>query len=232
MTTKDFPPRLRTESNVAVKRLLDHAAHDAPSSEYVAGVVAGVVAATGSTARTALAFGKWGKLMAVIGSAGLVTIGATLALHARNHEPAPIATTVALVQPTASAAPRAVIVEARPDPAPAETLAPPVHVSTPTTPRASSTVEDSSIAIELQRMLAIRQHMLAKDTQAALDGAQAYERDYPHGAFVPEAEAMAIEALESSGRTDEAKTRADRFLAQYGNSPQATRVRALRDRMP
>jgi len=73
--------------------------------------------------------------------------------------------------------------------------------------------------------------MLAKDPQGALAGADGYEHDYPHGTFVPEAEAMAIEALDESGRGDEAKARADRFLARYGTSPQAARVRALRERL-
>ena len=41
----------------------------------------------------------------------------------------------------------------------------------------------------------------------------------------------AISLLGESGRADEAKARADRFLSRYGTSPQAARIRALHERM-
>jgi hypothetical protein len=237
MTTDDLPPRLHARSDGSVKHLLDQARRDGPSPEQVAATVAGVVAATGATVgRSALGAAKWLKIAGAIGAAGVVTVGAVLAIRGVRHEPHPASPPIQPVHPVATA------VAPPPEPEPATTTREPAPAQTaPATRHAaaaparasasSSASEGSSMAIELQRVLAIRSRMLAKDPNGALAGAKAYERDYPHGSFVPEAEAMAIEALDDSGRTDEAKARADRFLARYGSSPQAARIRALRERM-
>lgn len=242
MTDDDFPPRLRTQSNPRVKHLLDQVGRDGPSNAQVAATVAGVAAATGAGASRALGVAKWVKVVTVIGSAGLLTLGAALAIHARHASPAarPVLEQPVQVQAPIATVPRemapqpAATMIAEPTPvATVETAAPVVHAPAQArAPAASSTTEeDSSMKVELQRVLAIRSSMLAKDPSGALSGVETYERDYPNGSFVPEAEAMAIEALNDAGRTDEARARADRFLERYGSSPQAGRIRALREKM-
>ncbi len=248
MNDDDFPPRLRTQSNDRVKRLLERVAEDGPSSERVAATVAGVAAATGA-ARGALGVAKWVKVVTVIGSAGLVTLAAAIAIRAAHHEsaqPPPPASSVESVHVHAQAPAENPPHEIVSVPAPAIVTSEPAPIETapvaraPVQPRAtvataataSAEEEDSStMTIELQRVLAIRSRMLAKDPGGALSGVEQYERDYPNGSFVPEAEAMAIEALGDLGRADEAKARADRFLERYGSSPQAVRIRALREKM-
>lgn len=229
MEADDFPPRLRTQSNAPVKRLLDDVAHDGPSNERVNAIVAGVVAATATSAARKL---TWGKVAAAIGSTGLVGVLAVVALHAvERRAPTPtesvVSRSVVAVAASAQVAPEASATPIEPVPS----MKPAQLRAVATTPRASSSADDSSMAIELQRLIAIRRRMLVKDPASALDGIDAYERDYPHGAFVPEAEAMAIEALDESGRTDEARARADDFIVRYDQSPQAARIRKLRERM-
>jgi hypothetical protein len=51
-----------------------------------------------------------------------------------------------------------------------------------------------------------------------------YDASYPAGAFRPEASALRIEALGSLGRTAQARTLAQRFLAAHADSPLADRV--------
>jgi hypothetical protein len=232
MTDDDFPPRLRTASNEHVKSLLEDVSRDAPSSAQVAATVAGVMAK--ASASRALGGASMSlKVLGVVGSIGAIALVAALATNARHETPpAPAVVeqpkTTPIEAPTRVPEPTPTIAET----APAQT-APVASVRKQApTPAASSSADDGTMAIELQRVLAIRSRMLAKDPAAALAGAEAYEHDYPNGSFVPEAEAMAIEALNDTGRTSEAKTRADLFLARHGNSPQAVRIRALREKMP
>jgi hypothetical protein len=224
MNDDDFPPRLRSQSNARVKRLIEDVGRDGPSTAQIGATADGVA--------HALRVAKWVKIAAAIGSAGILAIGGTAAMLAPPARPeapnvrAPFAAPTAIVAP--SGEPTATL-----EPPPAETMAAPIvapHATARAPVAARSTEEqDSSMSAELQRVLAIRASMLSKDHAGALRGADAYERDYPNGSFMPEAEAMSIEALHDLGRTEEAKSRASRFLARYGNSPQAARIRALQD---
>jgi hypothetical protein len=61
----------------------------------------------------------------------------------------------------------------------------------------------------------------------ALASARDYQARYPSGTFRPEVTAIKIEALAKSGRTSEARTQAERFVATYGPGPLADRVRRV-----
>jgi len=230
MSLDDFPPRLRTHSSERVKRLLDDAAREAPPSERMSAVVASVVAATtgGASARGV----AWAKLVALCGAGGLAA--AIVVASAARVERTPVVIAPVAVTTATSVLPR----EPTPEPQPVAPLPTPTETAMnkprpPAAPAAMIGAHDDTdeMTIELQRLLAIRARVLAKDPKGALEGIDAYERAYPRGAFVPEAEAMAIDALADSERVDEAKARADRFLARYPASPQAPRIRALRERL-
>ncbi len=229
MNDDDFPPRLRSQSNARVKRLIEDVGRDGPPTAQITATVAGVA--------HAVRVAKWVKIAAAIGSASVLAIGAAAVMrapHAPPEAPGVRAPTANVVLPSAEPTESTGTLE----PPPAETIATPIalpHGKARAPVAATSAVaeeaDSSSITVELQRVLAIRASMLSKDHVAALRGADAYERDYPNGSFLPEAEAMSIEALHDLGRADEAKSRAARFLTRYGNSPQATRIRALEGQM-
>jgi outer membrane protein assembly factor BamD (BamD/ComL family) len=61
----------------------------------------------------------------------------------------------------------------------------------------------------------------------ALDILGQYQSKYPAGSFRPEAAALKIEALVKLGRTAEARTLAERFVAEHGGTPLAERVARL-----
>ena len=60
--------------------------------------------------------------------------------------------------------------------------------------------------------------------ERALDLLRQYQEKYQGGTFAPEAAALKIEALAKLGRAAEARSGAERFRAQYGESPQTDRV--------
>jgi hypothetical protein len=64
------------------------------------------------------------------------------------------------------------------------------------------------------------------DPARALVLAQEGARKYPQGFFSQEREAIAIRSLVSLGRTAEARSRAERFLAAYPRGPAAESIRA------
>ena len=59
---------------------------------------------------------------------------------------------------------------------------------------------------------------LRTDPERALRLVTEHEARFAGGSLVPEREVLAIEALRSLGRTQEAETRLQRFQARYPNS--------------
>lgn len=126
----------------------------------------------------------------------------------------------------------------------------PLHVVV-APPPSSTVVAPSDTAIELpdttrlhaQNKIAqpasssITQQVAALDhARAALDSgdaarakhlADAYEAEYPSGAFTQEADVVRVDALVREGNRAEAERAGKRFLAAYPKSPHAARVRAL-----
>ena len=71
---------------------------------------------------------------------------------------------------------------------------------------------------------AARAAISASAGERALDLLRQYQEKYQGGTFAPEAAALKIEALAKLGRAAEARAGAERFRAQYGESPQTDRV--------
>jgi hypothetical protein len=65
------------------------------------------------------------------------------------------------------------------------------------------------------------------DDARALRLVDDYEKRYPTGTFVQEAEVVRIEALTAEGDREGAEAAGTRFLALYPSSPHAARIRAL-----
>lgn len=115
-------------------------------------------------------------------------------------------------------------------------VAPPKSVRDNAAPSApasttSKTEEPASIEAELaelRRARTLLREGRADEARAVLD---AYAKRFPHGTLTPEADALAIEAAVAAGHTQEARTLADTFLTKHPTSPQAPRVRVLRDRL-
>ncbi|HTU63581.1 MAG TPA: hypothetical protein VMF89_34195, partial [Polyangiales bacterium] len=58
----------------------------------------------------------------------------------------------------------------------------------------------------------------------ALEQLRQYQSKYAVGSFGPEAKALRIEALTKLGRTAEARSLAERFVAEHRGTPLADRV--------
>jgi len=92
------------------------------------------------------------------------------------------------------------------------------------TPASDDAPSDDSVLREA-RMVAKARSSLIGEPQRALTLTEQAEKDFPDGQLVEERRAIAIEALASLGRTEEAERRADRFLAKYGRGAHAAAVR-------
>src|SRR5205085_9990249 len=83
-----------------------------------------------------------------------------------------------------------------------------------------------SVKTEAQ-LLQQAQAGLADDPALALAQATEHARRFPGGALSQEREVIAILALQKLGRLDEARARAERFLARYPASAHRRRMEAL-----
>ena len=84
-----------------------------------------------------------------------------------------------------------------------------------------------ALRAELQQLDAARTRLAGGRPDEALRLLDAYARSTPHGRLKLEAEVLRIDALSKSGRSAQAKARAEVFLARYPNSVLAARVRRI-----
>ncbi len=180
---------------------------------------------SGSSVPKALSAGgpilvKWGGLGAV-----LVGLTATAAIFARPAAgPAEGAPPVPASQPQPAAA-SGPVASAAPAPPTATVVASgvvPVSAARPP----SSSIPASTLRDEIARLDGVLSAVAAADDPRAVRLADDYERRFPRGTFVQEAEILRIEALVREGKRDAASSAADRFLAAYPSSPHAARLRA------
>jgi hypothetical protein len=219
------------------KQLLDSWTDERPSADArdktlamlgLAGGATAMGAASASIAPKAAAAG-WAALakwiaVSVIGLGGAiaaVTV-ATRAHHAdeiapvETNAPTVVAKTPAPVE-TTQATPVA--------PAPIELRETETHHATAqakVAPPAASTLAQQVAALDRARAA-----LDSGDTARARRLADAYEAEYPGGAFTQEAEVVRIDALVRENNRAEAERAAKRFLAAYPKSPHAARVRTL-----
>jgi hypothetical protein len=131
-----------------------------------------------------------------------------------NSEPLP---------PPLGAKPLAAGGEAAPTPplrrVPVARVAPTMNVAPSSEPPAEST-----LARELARVGAARSALAAGDAPRTLQLLDAYNAEFPTGAFLVEVAVLRIEALARSGRGDEARRLGDSFLAEHPKGAFARRV--------
>jgi hypothetical protein len=106
-------------------------------------------------------------------------------------------------------------------PAEAEPLAP---EPTPATRRHVAGIKPGDLRDQIAMVDAARAAVKAGAGDHALEILRRYHDRYPTGSFRPEAAALRIEALAKLGRTAEAQSLAERFIAEHGSSPLADRV--------
>jgi hypothetical protein len=91
-------------------------------------------------------------------------------------------------------------------------------------PRSRSAAPIRDLRKQIALIDAARTAISASAGERALDLLRQYQEKYQGGTFAPEAAALKIEALAKLGRAAEARAGAERFRAQYGESPQTDRV--------
>ncbi|AKU94849.1 hypothetical protein AKJ09_01513 [Labilithrix luteola] len=220
--------------------LLRAAASEAPtrSAEAKARILS-TVAATPRQAPRGFRAGKWsGMLLMVVGAIGILggvhafapsSPGASEKSVPAIAANAPAAAVEMANGPTVVAeAPMASIdVTALPS-APSVAAAPRIErrlqgaaSAAPGAQQGTPTLEDELRAVDVTRA-----SFVERQPALTLERVQAYRRRFPKGNFQDEIDALEIQALAALGRTDEAQSKATRFLAERPASPYAQRVRS------
>lgn len=238
-TDTELPERLRdADATDFERRLLDAAGREEPSralSERMAGAIGVAMPVTGSALGDATKAGTpAASEVAAAASTGAWISGALVAaavasafVMTRPAEPpstprrAP--SRLPVVAPASPPMSASAVNDERPIPA-RETAPKPA-------PSVGSSDHRSSLPTDVAEQIALidaaRVALASGGAERALAGVRQYEARYPKGTFRPEAAAIKIEALVKQGRTDEARTLAERFLVAHGPSPLADRVARL-----
>jgi len=93
-------------------------------------------------------------------------------------------------------------------------------------PDASSALPTPDPAAEL-RLLQLAQDALAATPARSLELVRRHTEDFPASALAQEREVIAIEALQRLGRSDEARSRADRFRGRWPGTTHGQRIDRL-----
>jgi TolA-binding protein len=193
----------------------------AGATTFAGAATAGASMAPKAAAAGWLAMAKWTAV-------AVIAVGATAAgigIATRHHEDATPATMVTAT--TAEKTPALPVVTAT---ATAEATAT-IELPTETARHATQTHVAQPAASTLSEQVAAldraRAALDARDGAKARKLVDAYEAEYPGGAFTQEAEVVRIEALSRDGNRAEAERAGKRFLAAYPKSPHAPRVRTL-----
>ena len=221
------------------RRLLDAASRELPSVELTkkmqqalglsiaaSALTAATVKSSGSAAATAATSAPAFAWPAIsVGVLALAVTGAVVGLRSTaGHHAAqrPVATAPAVVLGPAPVAPAPI---APPAPAPV-TPAFERHASVPARAHhhALAAATSSELRAEIALVDAARSAVATGADDRALVLLNRYDSSYRAGTFRPEATALRIEALDHLGRTAQARTLAQRFLAAYPESPLADRV--------
>ena len=222
----------------------------------VAGAVAGAVAATAtatggaSSAVGAALAPKVGAAAGLSGAAKVGILGVMLLVSAivsvtvvrGSHDSAPPETPVAATVQVVVAAPPPTLV-----PVPAPTMDPPTvsPADLPAAPSAALSVTSpsasprtqgagpadppSSVTEEIAAFDRARTALAAGEIDRAVELIDTYERRFPTGMFVQEAEVLRVKALAAKGDRAGARRTGERFLAAHPTSPHASRIRAILD---
>jgi len=236
-----LPSRLRVVGATELeRRVLDAASRELPSVELTrkmqqalglsiaasamtaAAVKSSSGAAMATTATGAPAF-AWPAIS--VGVLALAVTGAVVGLRstAGHHATSrPAVTVPATVLAPAPAAPEP-IAALSPTPT-ARTVERPTSSSTRAHRRAVAAATPSDLRAEIALVDAARSAVTTGADDRALSLLNRYDGSYRAGTFHPEATALRIEALDHLGRTAQARTLAERFIAAHPDSPLAERV--------
>lgn len=180
------------------------------------------VTATSGTARAAMKAG----IAALVG--GAILVGGLWWKSAHEPTPAPPvekAPAVALPAPVPTP-----VVDLDPTPVPVESLpAPPPVIEKRVAPIPQPTATDkpqSTLEAELALLRDAKKSLDDGNSTRALAILDEHQRKFPDGILAEERASTRVFALCSAGRTAEAKTSAQDFLAKYPRSPSAPRVRS------
>jgi hypothetical protein len=183
------------------------------------GAKAGGSIAPKAAATSIAAILKWLAIGVVV--AGGAASGVAYVTRDRSI-PTATAPAIATATPIASATPTASATATATTSATDDTPA----VTPSSLPAARATRADT-LADQIAMMDAIRSAIASGNGGRALRLVDDYERRFPRGAFVEEAEALRVEAIAKTGDSAAAQRAADRFLAAHPGSPHAARIRAL-----
>jgi hypothetical protein len=182
----------------------------------------GTAAATASAASSAPAF-AWPAIsvgvLALAVTGAVVGLRSTVSHHATSK---PAVTVPAIVLGPAPTAPEPI---AAPSPAPTpravrRSAAVPSHAHH----HAVAAATPSDLRAEIALVDAARTAVTTGADDRALALLHRYDTSYRAGTFRPEVTALRIEALDHLGRTAQARTLAERFIAAHPDSPLAERV--------
>ncbi len=130
------------------------------------------------------------------------------------------------------AAPRTVATVVEPAAPPARVVAPPVVAAAPAlvapvvvAPRPARVAERDDLAAELRLIQQAQTALAGSDMAGAQAALRSHARTFPHGHLVEEREALGVQVLCASGRTEEARRAGAAFVARHPGSPQVGRVR-------
>jgi hypothetical protein len=239
MSEREDPERLLEGGGSDLERCLIGAiAGERPSPELrdrmaqalgvplaAAGLAATVAASqTAATAKTAAGIGAGAGGTAPlawisVGVVSLVLAGAIVGVGVWKDAPAK-----SLPAPV-TPAPLPVLPPAQPELGLSPVVEMPLNASAPLAqPRSRSAATARDLRKQIALIDAARAAISASAGERALDLLRQYQEKYQGGTFAPEAAALKIQALAKLGRAAEARAGAERFRAQYGESPQTDRV--------
>jgi hypothetical protein len=187
--------------------------------------IAGAATAGASIAPKAAAAGwlalvKWTSVAVIAIGATAAGIGIATRHHADDATPA-VVTTATVQAPTPVAQQTATVEQ------PTKAIELPTETTHRTTQTHVAQPAASTLSEQVAALDRARAALEAHDGSKARKLVDAYEAEYPGGAFTQEAEVVRIEALSRDGNRAEAERAGKRFLAAYPKSPHVSRVRTL-----
>jgi hypothetical protein len=153
-----------------------------------------------------------------------VIVGICIARPTPSEDIATVTRTPTPVVSPSSLAPSAPVVispAASTPPAPASTSslgAPPRSTAAQPRPPTSDELDARGLSAERALLDAARIALARGEGAEALDAAERHAKEFPRGRLSEEREALAIRALAMIQRTDEARSREERFRARFPNS--------------
>lgn len=241
------PRRFREGGGGELERLVvDSWRDEAPSAsarrrvEIALGVAAGVTATTttvgalgaSKAAQTGVAIGltKWIGIAAVTAVVGGGAATYVISKSKESSGPPAVASVTVEAKPAQATPPPPFLAPLPVASAPVEppsASAPPSATAPTATALAAPSKPTPTLGDELHLLDEARAALDGGDTGRALALLNRHDTDFRGGSLAPEAMALRVEVYARSGDRDSAAHLGTRFLALYGNRPQAQRVRSI-----